>query len=93
VRIVEFGTFTRQGNIWVHGSTLTGRPYGAKEFAEWYSCPGAVLKVGTLYSDSKNWSSGSGLNIGKQRWYFVGVDETGRKVKGEAEIDPQPVLK
>jgi len=93
VRIVEFGTFSRRGNIWMHGATLTGRPYGPKEFAEWYSCPEAVLKGGTLYSDPKNWSSSNRLSIGIQRWYFVGIDAKGQKVKGDASINLQPLLK
>ena len=40
----------------------------------------------------KNWSSGQQLGAGRQRWYFVGIDANGRKVKGEAVIDLKPEL-
>src|SRR4051812_44597407 len=43
VTVVEFGAFAWRDGRWVAGTTFTGRPYGAAEFAEWYKCPKAVL--------------------------------------------------
>jgi hypothetical protein len=94
VQIVEFGAFYHDGRQWVHGGTFTGRPYAAQEFTEWYSCPDAILKKAESYPDPTNWFSGPTLRDGKVRWYYVGIDTTGRRVKGEAvinlkgEIDP-----
>jgi hypothetical protein len=95
VTITEFGAFAWRDGKWVAGGTFTGKPYTAEEFAEWYKCPKAVLKKGESYSDPTNWNSDPELRAGKMRWYFVGVDAKGKRVKGEAvielkgEIDPK----
>jgi len=87
VTIVEFGGFAWQEGKWVVAGSFTGKPYAAEEFAEWYRCPNAILKPGTLYSDPTNWSTAPELKAGKTRWYFIGVDGQGRRVKGEAIIE------
>jgi hypothetical protein len=90
VTIVEFGGF-----MWHDGKWVNAKPYTAEEFAEWYKCPKALLKKGESYSDPTNWSTDAELRAGKTRWYFVGVDSKGKRVKGEAvielkaEIDPK----
>jgi hypothetical protein len=95
VTIEEFGAFVRWDGKWVNGGTFTGKPYAAEEFAEWYKCPKAVLKKGKSSSDPTNWSSDAELRALKLQWYFVGIDEKGTRVKGEAiirlkaEIDPK----
>jgi len=95
VTIVEYGGFTWQDGKWISGGTITRKPYGGDEFAEWYKCPKAVLKKGESYSDPTNWFSQAELRAEKMRWYFVGFDAKGKKVKGEAliefkaEIDPK----
>lgn len=95
VTIEEFGAFVWWDGKWVNGGSFTGKPYGAEEFAEWYKCPKAVLKKGKSYSDPTNWSSAAELQAMKMRWYFVGVDAEGKRVKGEAviklkaEVDPK----
>jgi hypothetical protein len=95
VTIVEFGALVWWDGEWVNGGSFTGRPYAAEEFAEWYKCPDAVLKKGKAFSDPTNWSSAPELQAMKQRWYFVGIDPEGKRVKGEAviklktEIDPK----
>ena len=67
----------------------------AEEFAEWYKCPKAALKKGEAVEDPTNWSTDAELRAGKTRWYFVGTDSKGKRVKGEAvielkaEIDPK----
>lgn len=95
VTVVEFGAFMWQDGKWVGGGSFTGKPYTAAEFAEWYQCPKAVLKKGEAYTDPTNWSTDAELRAGKVRWYFVGTDAKGKRVKGEAvielkaEIDPE----
>jgi hypothetical protein len=95
VRIVEFGAFVWHKGKWVQGGSFTGRPYNARDFAEWYSCPNAVLKPKGVYVDPTDWSSAPELQPGRMRCYFIGVDEKGRRVKGEAvielkgEVDPK----
>jgi len=95
VTVIEFGAFAWKDGKWVNGGTFTGKPYSTDEFAEWYKCPKAVLKKGESFSDPTNWSSDAELRAGKMRWYFVGIDAKGKKVKGEAvielkaEIDPK----
>jgi hypothetical protein len=95
VTIVEFGAFDWKDGKWVHGPTVTGKPFKGAEFAEWYKCPKAIVKKGESYSDPTNWGSAAELRAAKMRWYFVGIDAKGKKVKGEAvielkaEIDPK----
>ena len=90
VTVTEFGGFT-----WRDGKWVAGRPFTAEEFAEWYKCPKAALKKGEAVEDPTNWSTDAELRAGKTRWYFVGTDSKGKRVKGEAilelkaEIDPK----
>lgn len=93
VRVVEFGAFYRNGDKWVPGPTFTGKPYAAKEFSEWYACPDALLKKGQSYSDPNNWNTGQALRAGTMRWYFVGLDSKGQRVKGEAAINLEADVK
>lgn len=92
VTIAEFGAFVWMNGKWINGGTFTGKPYSSKEFAEWYKCPNAELKKGKSYTDPTNWSSDSILRAGKIRWYFVGIDAKGKKVKGEAVIETRPEI-
>ena len=89
VTIVEFGGFVWQDGKWVAAS-FSGKPFTAKDFTEWYSCPKAVLKPGESYSDPTNWTSAPELRAGKTRWYFIGVDAKGKRVKGEAVVQLKP---
>lgn len=95
VRIEQFGSF-----LWLKGqwrfANFTQKPFSSKEFSDWYSCPDGYLKPGKVFVDPKNWGSADQLKAGKALWYFIGVDEEGRRVKGEAIVDvlgemaPQP---
>jgi hypothetical protein len=95
VTIVEFGGFTWEKGKWVAGRSFTGKPFTGEDFAGWYKCPKSILKRVESYSDPTNWSTAEELVAGKTRWYFVGVDDNGKRVKGEAvielksEIDPK----
>ncbi len=88
VRIVAFGRFTWSAppNSVAQWVAMSRSPHSAKLFARWYSCPDALLKPGTVYVDPTTWSA----EPRKTRWYFIGVDEQGRRVKGEAVIELKP---
>jgi hypothetical protein len=83
VVIIEFGAFVREGARWVLSNT-GGRPRTQRQFAEWYGCPDGVLQPGEDYSDPENWSGSDTLRNRIKRWYFIGIDDRGRRVKGEA---------
>ena len=92
MKAIEFGAYAWQGWKWVFVN-FSGKSFSAKDFAEWYSCPDA--KEGKAYSDPTNWGSAQALAAGKARWYYIGIDGKGGRVKGEAiivqkgEIDPK----
>lgn len=92
LRILEFGVFAWQGGRWVF-SNYTGRLFGPKEFAEWYSCPDALVLAEAEYSDPSNWAGADTLRRGKARWYFIGVTEGGERVKGEALVEQEPIVR
>jgi len=91
VRIVEFGAYAWQDGKWVFAN-VTGKPFSSEDFARWYSCPGGVIKEGKAYTDPTNWGSGERLTAGKARWYYIGEDSKGRRVKGEAVIEEKGEL-
>ena len=91
VRIEEFGALALTEGSWGF-STVTGEPYTPRDFGEWYSCPQAVVPGGGQCSDPKNWSGRDELQESLTRWYFIGVDDRGRRVKGEAVIKHRAVL-
>jgi hypothetical protein len=91
VTIVEFGSYVWQNDRWAF-SNFSGKPFSAKEFAEWYACPGALIKKGASCADQTNWGSAAELVSGKALWYFIGVDNEGRRVKGEAVIEQLPEI-
>lgn len=91
VRIVEFGALVWRGDRW-GAVKFPAKPFTAEQFAEWFKCPKAILKVGKTYSDPLNWTSDETLKEGKTRWYFIGIDAKGRRVKGEAVIELRPNL-
>jgi hypothetical protein len=94
VKVIEFGGFSWQDGKWVLAN-FNGRPFSSTEFAEWYSCPGALIKKGQSYADPTNWASANELTACKGRAYYIGIDSKGRRVKGEAiieqkgEVDPK----
>jgi hypothetical protein len=94
VKVVEFGGFAWKDGKWVLAN-FNGKPFSSKDFAEWYSCPDALIKEGKSYSDPTNWSAANELSAHKGRVYYIGIDSKGQRVKGEAiieqkgEIDPK----
>jgi hypothetical protein len=87
VKVQEFGAFDWHHGKWAF-SNFTGKAFSGQDFADWYSCPDAQLVPGGEASDPSNWSGGiEQLQAGKMRWVFVGIDEAGRRVKGEAIVE------
>jgi hypothetical protein len=86
VKVVEFGAYAWRGGRWEFAN-FSAEPFSAKDFMEWYSCPDALIKAGKAYTDPTNWASAQELMTAKARWYYVGIDSKGRRVKGEAIIE------
>src|SRR5688572_7722414 len=92
VRITEFGAFGEIDGQWVFG-TITDEPFTPEDFEDWYSCPEAVVLAGEIYSDPTNWSGGDDLRDATAGlWYFIGVNDKGETVKGEAIVEELPIL-
>jgi hypothetical protein len=91
VRITEFGAFVRHDKRWVF-STYTGRPFTPKDFEDWYSCPAARVTPGQTFTDPNNWSGSHQLRPSRTLWYFVGVDQSGARVQGTAELQELPEI-
>jgi hypothetical protein len=93
VKVTEFGGYQRLNGKWFF-TNITQKPFTSKEFADWYSCPDALVKMGNLYSDPESWITSEVLGGAKLRWYYIGTDATGRRVRGDAvaetkaELDP-----
>ena len=85
VTVEEFGCFSWNGTRWVFRN-VTGAPFTPKDFSEWYNCPGAKLTAGDKFHDPSNWTATCSLQAGKSRWYFIGKDSSGNRVKGEATV-------
>jgi hypothetical protein len=91
LRIVEFGSFSSASGKWVV-STFTRKAFTAEDFASWYACPNAELTADTSFSDHHNWTARDSLP-GKptiSRWYYIGVDPSGKRFKGEATVEELP---
>jgi hypothetical protein len=86
VTINEFGVFSWVDSKWVFAN-YTGKPFAREHFADWYSCPNATVTPGQEYSDPTNWGGNEVLQEGRMKWYFIGTDENGNRVKGEAVIE------
>lgn len=86
VTIEEFGSFAWHEGRWVF-SNFTGKPFTTADFADWYSCPGGRLEPQLAYADPSNWSGNRELSAGKMKFYYVAVDDAGRRVKGEAIVE------
>ncbi|MFT5233530.1 MAG: hypothetical protein ACI9UQ_001564 [Candidatus Krumholzibacteriia bacterium] len=85
VTIVEFGCFYDSGGQWIYATT-NKEPYSAENFSQWYKCPNAELQPGQTYTDESNFSTGNSTPAQVTKWYFIGIDAEGNRVKGEAEV-------
>jgi len=95
VTIIEFGYFVERNGQWEFslGSEVPCT-YTSNDFAERYDCPSSELLPGESYSDARNRSIIDCVPEQLVKWYFIGMDAEGNRVKGEAtvklltELDP-----
>jgi hypothetical protein len=66
--------------------SCAGESFDDKNFAQWYSCPGAIIPTGESCSDENNWGGSDLLERSRGLWYFVGVRDDGTTVMGTSEI-------
>lgn len=92
IEITEFGAYTWYSDHWEF-STVTGKPFNNKDFADWYKCKNGMMKKGKEYSDKKNWNKSPTLQKGKALWYYKGKNKKGELFKGTAIVDYLPELK
>jgi len=85
IEIKEFGTLSWNGSTWSLAN-YTGAPFTNSDFSSWYSCSRGLLSSGTVYSDRTNWSANLELKENLALWYFIGVDASGQRVKGQAIV-------
>ena len=87
LRVIEFGSFSWHRGQWAFAN-FTGKPFTPEDFADWYSCPEGQLHPAEGATDPSNWTGGQrSLRAGKMLWYFIGLDQDGRRVKGEAVVE------
>ncbi len=86
ITVEEFGMFYWFGERWLFGN-YTEDPFSRQDFEKWYTCPDAMLTSGSSFTDPSNWSASSCLSPGKSRWYFIGTDSNGVRVKGEGIVE------
>ena len=90
IHIVTFGMDTVIDDDQVLDQAAASGPWSADEFADWYDCPGAFIPAGGACTDENNWlGSDKGVPF-VGIWYYRGVDEQGKLVSGEAEIECVP---
>ena len=95
VTIVEFGYFVERNGQWeLPYGVEVPYTYNSSDFAERFDCPNAKLQPGGSYTDPLNRSVIDCVPEQVVRWYFIGLDAEGSRVKGEsnvkllAELDP-----
>ena len=86
VSIQEFGSLMDENGRWVLGN-VTKKFFSQNDFAEWYSCPEGFVTSGSEFSDPTNWVGNNCMQPGKVKWFYVGIDDKGRRVKGVAVVE------
>jgi hypothetical protein len=92
VTIEEYGALGWVDGAWVFRDEQH-KTFSAKTFADQYDCPKAKVLTDKVYTCDDNWSGADQLRPYRCKWYFIGTDERGRRVKGEAIIEELPRLK
>ena len=93
--ILEFGAFVLHRGQW---QLANSSPFFSRSFADWYKCQHAVLptdivlRVGMPAVDPQNWSRGTRLRSSRTLWYYIGQDPSGRRFRGEAEVELRGTL-
>ena len=88
VRIEEFGGYQLLNNEWKF-SSIFDRPFNNEEFAKWYGCENGIIIEAETYADEDNWLGKTNKLTGDtlvSLWYYIGINEQGKKVVGAKEI-------
>ncbi len=85
VTIVEYGFLLERNGRWTDEMGIRSK-YTANEFAKNFGSPGAKLLPGKSYTNEWNRSMSDNMPEQTGKWYFIGVDSKGNRVKGEANI-------
>ena len=95
VTIIEFGYFVERNEQWeLNYENELPLSFSASDFASAFDCPNAVMVPGKSYTNPKNQSAIDCVPEQLVKWYFIGIDADGGRVKGEAgaklitELDP-----
>jgi hypothetical protein len=87
VKIIEFGYFVERNGQWEFPYGIeVPYVYTSNDFAEKYNCPSSELQPGKSYTDAWNRSVIDCVPEQIVKWYFIGLDSKGNRVKGEASI-------
>ncbi len=82
VIITEFGAYIFYDDKWNERVV-----YGPKEMDKFFGTKKARLKKGQPYTFNDNWRAGTKVFGGWAMWYFVGLDEEGKKICGYAMLE------
>lgn len=92
IRIDEFYEFEMEGLRW-KCTNQWHRNYTNIDFASWYHCKDGVLEPGLSYSrtppsrqDGSDWVSEGEQTSRPHMWLFIGTNESGKSVKGQARV-------
>ncbi len=94
LRIVEFGNYGRRGDEWILMNTKR-QVYTSANFSEWYTAGDTTsdgwIAPGAVAADGDNWiSSHTPVPAFPYKWVYTAEDRTGRKYRGECEVDLIP---
>jgi hypothetical protein len=85
VTIVEYGFLLERNGRWTDETGIRSK-YTANDFAENFGSPDAKLLPGKSYTNEWNRSMSDNMPEQVGKWYFIGLDSKGNRVKGEANI-------
>lgn len=84
VTIVQYGYFLQNDGHWYLAYGEEG--FSGEDFAKRFGCPDATMRAGTTYTNEFTRSTPDRGPEQTARWYFIGVDAEGNRVKGEATV-------
>lgn len=88
VSLIEYGYFVKRNGQWEFSyGTQVPLSYDSKDFAIMFACPDAKLKPGESYTNLENRSVIDCVPEQMVKWFFIGLDDKGNRVKGEATLN------
>jgi hypothetical protein len=88
--IVQFGSCVWDGKQWNLPADTRRSDAGVldgKLFKEWYACPSGRIEPGKPAIDPENWAGSYTRTSFRQKWFFIGADDQGKRYKGEAVVE------